>query len=343
MTRRHSFRTLLVVVATAAVGAACGEDPVTPDQGKHLRLTFQNVTAVHPDQGTLAVWLYAGTDTVSVGRIPSSTNESALAPFDITVPINRPVGVFVTLEAPGDSDPGPSRSVFLKGTFSGSTADLTLEGALTDGRPLQPEPGAHSLFTTSNNAEDGYPSAEAAGLWLFTLLPSQNAHGTREVRVTPLQPGWTYEGWVVSQTSPEVWIPYGKFTPDELGLLTSRDDTGTGPFSGAQDYRNAGVEDVPGDEWTSTRVSDLLGLHLPEGLSTPMLLDGEDGQGNALWHHVITIEPAFDLSEGPLQGRPFIARPYRNSIGAAGPGVPRRILLVADGLPSAQVIEVQSG
>lgn len=342
MTLRAPRPTVLCVLAAAALGSACGEDPVTPDEGKKLRLTFQNVTSVHPDQGSLEVWLYAGADTVSVGKIPSSATESELSPFDLTVPINRPTGVFVTLEAPGDTDPRPSRSVFLKGTFSGSTANLTLEGAMTDGRPLQPAPGAHSLFTTSNNAEDGYPSAEAAGLWLFTLLPSQNAHGTREVRVTPLQPGWTYEGWVVRQTTPEVWIPYGKFTPDELGLLTSRDDTGTGPFSGAQDYRNAGVEDVPGEEWTSTRVSDGLGLHLPAGLATPLLLDGEDAQGNALWHHVITIEPAFDLSEAPLQGRPFVARPYRNPIGAAGPGVPRRILLFADGLPTAQLIEVQS-
>lgn len=334
--------TVATLVTVAMLTSGCGEDPVAPGQGQRLTLSLQNVSGVHPDQGTFEVWVHSGVDTVSVGRLPSSLTEAPIESFGFTVPLDRPAGVFITLESPDDSDPRPSHSVFLKGTFSGSRADLALEGAITDGRPLQPEPGAHSLFTTSNNAELGYPSAEAAGLWLFTLIPSQNAHGTREVHLTPLNPGWTYEGWIVSQTSPEVWIPYGKFTPDELGLLSSRDDTGTGPFSGAQDYRNAGVEDVPGEEWTSSSVSDLLGLQLPAGLTIPLLLDGEDDAGNAMWRHVITVEPSFDLAEGPLAGRPFITRPYQNDIGSAGPGVPRRILLMTERLPSAQVIEAPS-
>lgn len=320
---------------------ACGDDPVAPGEGTRLEVSFQNVPMVHPDQGTLEVWVHGGPDTVSVGRIaatPAGAGSGAtLERWAFELPLSSPDGAFVTLEAPGDGDPAPSRSVFLHGDFRGAAADLVLEGAMSDGRPLQPEPGAHSLFTTSNNAEEGYPSAEAAGLWLFTLTPSRNVHRTREVRVTPLEPGWTYEGWIVRQSVPEVWISYGKFRPDELGLLTSRDDTGTGPFSGVQDYRNGGVEDVPGEEWTTTRVADVLGFELPAGLATPLLLDQVDAGGEPVWHHVITIEPAFDLAEAPLEGRPFVARPYENAIGPDGPGVPRTILFREDRLPRARV------
>ncbi len=344
MTRRSTFRSLqLLLLASVGIGVGgCGDDVVAPPVNASLELVFANTIGVPADQGVFEVWVYDGTDTVSVGRLRASAGQPP-PPFTFRLPLEGAVGALVTLEPPGDTDPGPSRSVFLHGEFSGGVATLSLEGAQTDGRPLQPNPGAHSLFTTSNNAELGYPSAEGAGLWLFTLTPSRNAHGTREVRLTPLEPGWTYEGWIVRQNEPRLWISYGKFRPDELGLLSSRDDSGTGPFSGAQDYRNAGVEDVPGEEWTTSGVAQQLGFALPEGLTTPLLVDTEDDAGNALWHHVITIEPAFDLSEQPLEGRPFISRPYENAIGADGPGVPRTIELVPERLPSAKITRKGGG
>jgi hypothetical protein len=239
--------------------------------------------------------------------------------------------VLITAEPPGDTDARPSRSVLLHGRFSGGVAHLTIEGAVTDGRPLEDAPGAHSLFTTSNNVELGYPSYENAGLWLFSVAPTRNRHGTREVKLTPLKPGWVYEGWIVHQREPRVWLSYGKYRPDELSLLTSRDDSGAGPFSGDEDFRNAGVEDVPGEEWTTDRVATQLGIGWPGGLDLPIALDGVDAGGQALWHHVITIEPAADERERPLEGRPFILRPYENSIGAGGPGEPRVITRVNPG------------
>lgn len=338
---RPRVRTRAGLVALLLAAGGCGDTVTAPSVGDELTLSFRNLSTVHPDQGTLEVWVHTASDTVSVGRLPGSgaaADAGAPVPdLDFELPLAGATGIFVTVEPPGDANARPSRSVVLAGPISGGRADLVLEGSITDGRPLQPAPGAHSLFTTSNNAEDGYPSAEAAGLWLFTLTPSRNVHRSREVRVTPLQPGWTYEGWIVSQTEPRVWISYGKFRPDELGLLSSRDDTGTGPFSGAQDFRNAGVEDVPGEEWTSTEVSDRLGLTLPASLDVPLLIDGVDASGKALWHHVITVEPAFDIDEPLMSGRPFPVQPYENPVGSAGPGVPRTIELAADRLPSAQL------
>ena len=325
-------RSVALVLGTLVL-LSCGDDPAGPSLGETLELTIEGMEAVPASAGRLHVWVVSGGDTVAAGVIPSGTG--APAPFRFDSPVDRPEGVLVTLERPGVSPAAPGVSRLMAGTFRGRTASLAIEGMVTDGRPLQEFPGAHSLFTTSNNSE-GYPSAENAGLWLFTLTPSQNVHGTREVKVTPLRPGWTYEGWVVWQGDPEVWINYGKFRPDELSLLSSRDDTGTGPFAGAEDYRNAGVEDVPGEEWTSSEIADQLGITLPGGFDLPLELDAVDGQGNALWHHVITIEPAADLVEGPLEGEPFPLYIYENPIGPEGPGVPRTIVRISTG-PSGRV------
>lgn len=319
---------------TASMLAACGEGPASPQAGAPTRIDFADLSALPADQGHFEVWVRSGADTVRAGVIPPGTG--ALAPYTFEMPVTSPAEVLVTVEPASDADTRPSRSVLLRGSFSGGTARLSIEGAVTDGRALEDAPGAHSLFTTSNNVELGYPSYENAGLWLFSVAPALNRHGRREVKLTPLAGGWVYEGWIVRQGNPDVWISYGKFRPDELSLVTSRDDSGAGPFAGDEDFINAGVEDVPGEEWTTDRVARQLSIALPAGLSLPLALDAVDGDGHALWHHAITIEPATDEVERPLEGVPFVIRPYENEIGPGGPGEPRFIRLVRPA-PSAEV------
>lgn len=310
--------------------AACS-DPVELGQGTRLELSVTGVRALDPaTEGSLHVWVVPATgEAVSLGRLadlPATTDGTATLTFDLPVADAREF--LVTLEPPGDLDAVPSRYHLIGGDVVGNGATLTIDGVLTNGPPLETEPGSHSLFTTSNNIAFGYPSAEDAGLWLFTLRPHHNAHGTREVRVTPLRPAWVYGGWIVWRrgTPEEIWIPYGKFRPDEGGLLSSRDDTGSGPFSGDEDYLNAGVEDVPGEEWVSDDVAELLGFELPGDLPLPLDLDAVDPvTGKAAWHHVITIEPAFDEGEPMYEARPFFIRPYGNPVGQGGPGDPRLI------------------
>lgn len=330
---------MAAMVATSVLAAGCDDSLVGPREGEEFEITFQGLGRIPTHQGTLTLWVHGAADTVAVGTLPAGGFAEAAPSLGFTMPLPDARGVFLTVEPPNDPSPLPSASRLLYGSFQGGNADLVFEGTVTLGRPLEPDPGAHSLFTTSNNSE-GYPSAENAGLWLFTLTPSRNVHRSREVKVTQLRPSWTYEGWLVWQGPPEVWISYGKFRPDEFGLLSSRDDTGTGPFSGAEDFRNAGVEDVPGEEWTTDEIAAELGIQLPGGFDLPLAVDSVDAEGRALWHHVITIEPAFDLVEGPLEGEPFVIRPYENAIGAGGPGVPRTIQLVR-GAPTARVAPVR--
>lgn len=332
-------RALAVAAVLVVLVSGCGDDPAAPSAGERYGVTFDGLGRIPARHGTFTIWVHDGTDTVAVGTVPPGDATESAGPVEFDLPLDRPRGVFVSVEPPMDPSPGPSATRLLAGDFRGATAELVFEGVATLSKPLEPAPGAHSLFTTSNNSE-GYPSAENAGLWLFTLTPSRNAHGTREVKVAPLRPGWTYEGWLVWQGPPRVWISYGKFRPDEGGLLTSRDDTGTGPFAGAEDFRNAGVEDVPGEEWTSDEIARQLGIALPGGFALPLAVDSVDAAGTALWHHVISIEPAFDLVEGPLEGEPFVLRPYENPIGAGGPGVPRTIELVR-GAPSGRVAPIR--
>lgn len=328
-----------VAAFALALAPGCGDDPAAPAAGDEYEWSVAGLGSIPARQGTFTLWVYDAVDTVPVAAIPPGEAHETAAPVRFAMPFDAPRGAFLSVEPPIDPSPGPSASRLLAGTFRGRAAEMVLEGAATLGRRLEAHPGAHSLFTTSNNSE-GYPSAENAGLWLFTLTPSRNVHGTREVKVAPLRPGWTYEGWLVWRGPPEVWISYGKFRPDEFGLLSSRDDTGTGPFAGAEDFRNAGVEDVPGEEWTSDEIARRLGIELPGGFALPLAVDSVDASGAALWHHVISIEPAFDLIEGPLEGEPFSVRPYENPIGAGGPGVPRTIELVRPA-PTARVAPVR--
>jgi hypothetical protein len=337
--------TILPVVVAAAFAllsiASCSDVATALDSGTRMQLTITGLAPLDPSEGSYALWIYdADGRATALGDLhldDAVGGNSVSIPFEL--PVANPSRVAITVEPPGDSDGQPSPAVLLAGPFDGRGAQLSIDGSVTDGRPLERNPGHHSLFTTSNNVEMGYPSYENAGLWLFSVSVEVNKHKTREVKLTPLRPGWTYEGWIVYRqgTPQELWIPYGKFRPDLDGLLTSRDNTGSGVFSGDADYVNAGVEDVPGNEWTSTRVADQLGLNMPGYLPLPVALDAVDSAtGEAVWHHVITNEPAFDFDEPLLTDRPFTLRPYRNAVGKGGAGLPREILY-QDNDPSAEV------
>lgn len=310
--------------------------------GAEMELVLAGLSAVDPSTvGAFEVWLHtAEGDKVSVGRLTSlPTVRGVEYSFPFQLSVAKPVGISVTLEPPGDQDAQPSPYVLLAGDFQGDGALLTIVGQVTDSLPLEPEPGAHSLFTSSNNIALGYPSMENSGLWMFNVRRKLNKHGTREVHVTPLKPSWLYEGWIVRDfgTADEIWIPFGKFRPDKFGMLSSRDDTGSGPFSGDEDYLNGGVEDVPGDEWTTSKVADQLGVRLPGDLDLPLAVDAVAPEtGEAVWTHVMTIEPAFDEGEPLYADRPFILRPYRNPIGEGRPGDGRVIKFYEAELPRAE-------
>jgi hypothetical protein len=241
----------------------------------------------------------------------------------------------ITVEPPGDADDQPSPGVLLRGRFTGGRAELTVVDAVTrGGLALESTPGTFTMFTPSDN-HTGYPSHEEAGVWLFNTRPRETPQNDMWVRLAPLTPGWTYEGWMVRDlgTPTEIWLSYGKFLPDVTGALNDKDDTGWGPFSGIVNFRTESVENFPGDDW----ISNPLGYPFPSQLTLPLNLREKNASGQLRWTHVITVEPASDGGEAIGSERPFFIRPYRDPFGDLKAGEPRNITYRPDGVPRGLV------
>ncbi|GAC1517495.1 MAG: hypothetical protein NVS1B4_17950 [Gemmatimonadaceae bacterium] len=322
------------VVAAATLSLACGgsaTDPSSPaPSGSMVVFALANLPPLDATRdGAYEAWLVDGAGAArSIGRFVPPPDGHVTLPAATA----GAVGVQVTLERPGPAARTPSSQVLLRGRFQGRSASLSLDGAVTrGGLPLRPRPGQFTMFTPSNNAAKGYPSDEEAGIWLFNMAPRLTEQNDMWVRLTPLQPGWIYEGWMVRDYgAPQaVWLSYGKFLPDAGGAVNTRDDTGWGPFSGVLDFRTAGEEEFPGDDW----ISNPLGLPIPGNLTLPLNLTEKTLAGGSRWTHVITVEPVWKLGEPLTTERPFVIRAYRDPFGDGGPGVPRTITYRADGVP----------
>lgn len=321
---------LLVLLALACSGGGGEGGTGVPPSASELALSFENLRPLDPaTEGSYEAWVgVPGGPLRSAGTFTLAAAGQATLPL----PVSGPAVVEITVEPPGDADPGPSPQRLLRGTVSGGRAELRVEGAVTQGAlPLRQEPGQFTMFTPSNNFRDGYPSFEESGIWLFNMAPRDTPQQDMWVRLTQLQAGWTYEGWMVRDygTPQAVWLSYGKFLPDATGAVNTRDDTGWGPFSGVEDFRTAGEEEFPGDDW----IANPLGFPVPGGLALPLDLR-EKGTGGAFrWTHVISIEPAGDRGEPVTAERPFVLLPYRDLFAANAPGDALRITLRGDGVP----------
>jgi hypothetical protein len=320
-------------MAVIAGVAACGGDsgPTSPSGLSQIVLATSLPAIDAARDGHYEAWVSdAGGRQVSLGRFTAGGTVTVANPVDVAVTVQ------VTLEPVGDTDDAPSEQVLLSGTINGSQAELRHEGAITQNSlPLRDSPGQFTMFSPSDNDSLGYPSNEESGVWLFNMAPGQTAQKDYYVRLTPLQQGWTYEGWMVRDVGQPnaIWLSYGKFVPDWTGALNAPDDTGWGPFSGVADFRRARLEDFPGDDW----ISNPLGLPWREELPLPLNLREKNAQGALRWTHVITIEPATDRGEAISTERPFFLRPYVDSFGDLPPGVPRTITFRVETVPHGTV------
>jgi hypothetical protein len=258
-------------------------------------------------------------------------------PAMLVTPVEGVVAVEITVEPPGASDGSPSAQRLLRGAIRGASAELSIPGAVTQGDlELKGQPGTFTMFSPSNNSWAGYPSHEEAGIWLFNVRPRETPQNDTWVRLTQLQAGWTYEGWMVRDFGlpNAIWLSYGKFTPDYTGAVTGRDDTGWGPFSGVLDFQTAGEEEFPGDDW----ISNPLDFPFPAELALPLDLREKTPAGASRWTHVITIEPARDRGEPIGSEQPFFIRPYHDPFGDGGPAAPRVITFHDETIPRARIV-----
>jgi hypothetical protein len=314
--------------------SSCGAAPTAPriEAGTTLLLTTVGLPILDPTrEGRYEAWVIDG-----AGRAFSVGSFQPAAEIPLVSPVGGVAAFEVTVEPPGDTDDRPSEQWLLLGTFRGSGADLSIAGAVTQGDlALRKSPGTFTMFSPSNNSWAGYPSNEESGIWLFNVRPRETPQNDSWVRLTQLQSGWTYEGWMVRDfgASDAIWLSYGKFTPDQTGAVNGRDDTGWGPFSGVLDFRTGGEEEFPGDDW----ISNPLNFPFPAALTLPLNLREQTANGASRWTHIITIEPAVDRGEPIGSERPFFMRPYRDPFGDGGPAVSRVITFYGETVPHGRV------
>ena len=314
--------------------AACGSDPTASvTAGATLALSVTGLSALEgTTDGRYEAWVVdrAGTSH-SLGTVDLRSGSSLV----FSNPVADPATFLITYEPRGDTDAGPSSHRLLAGPIRGGRAQLSVQGAVTaSDLPLRERPGQFTMFSPSDNFRNGYPSHEESGIWLFNMAPRETQQGDMWVRLTQLQQGWVYEGWMVRDidTPNAVWLSYGKFLPDASGTVNTRDDTGWGEFSGVTDFLK-GEEEFPGDDW----ISNPLGYQVPGGLSLPLNLREKSTTGAGRWTHLITIEPSSDRGEPVTTPRPFTIRPYRDPFGDGAPGTARTITFRADGVPRGEV------
>jgi len=327
---------LTVICAASVVASSCADGLTEPPVEAGASLVLMTAALPVLDaarEGAYEAWVIDSEGRAhSAGRFVPPAGGAAVT---LTSPVGGVQAFQVTVERPGDVDDRPSEQRLLRGEFAGRRAELTVVDVVTHGAPFRKEPGTFTMFTPSDNGTAGYPSHEEAGIWLFNMQPRVTPQNDMWVRLTQLRPGWTYEGWMVRDYgAPDaIWLSYGKFTPDQTGAVSQRDDTGWGPFSGVTEFRTAGVEDFPGDDW----ISNPLGYPFPAELTLPLNLRERDASGRMRWTHVITVEPASDGGEAIGAERPFLIRPYRDAFGDAGPGMPRFITYRTDDIPRGLV------
>lgn len=333
--RERSYWTAAAgLVVLAACGGSDGPTSTPVGVGATMALSVSGLGPIDAAAGgRYEAW---AVDQAGVAKSLGSVDPRTGASFTFTNSVADAVSFLITYESRGDTDAAPSSHRLLSGRFVNGRAALTVAGAVTANEtPLREKPGQFTMFSPSDNAKNGYPSFEESGVWLFNMAPRETIQGDMWVRLTQLQPGWVYEGWMVRDIDAPtaVWLSYGKFLPDATGAVNTRDDTGWGEFSGVTDFlRNE--EEFPGDDW----IANPLGYTVPGGLTLPLNLREKTTAGAARWTHVITIEPSSDRGEPVTTPRPFAVRPYRDLFGDGGPGAPRTITFHTEGVPSGEVV-----
>lgn len=314
---------------------ACGDSPTAPaiDAGRELVITSTSLPALDAQrEGFYQAWAIDG-----AGRAHSMGVVLPGSATTLVSPVGGVVTIEITVEPPGLPDDAPSAQRLLRGAVRGASVELGIPGAVTQGDlPLHRQPGTFTMFSPSDNSWAGYPSHEESGIWLFNVRPRETPQNDAWVRLTQLNAGWTYEGWMVRDfgTPAAIWLSYGKFVPDQSGAVSGRDDTGWGPFSGVLDFQTAGEEEFPGDDW----ISNPLNFPFPASLTLPLDLREKTLGGGSRWTHVITIEPARDRGEPIGSERPFFMRPYHDPFGDGASDQPRIITFHDGTIPHARIV-----
>lgn len=208
-------------------------------------------------------WIITGGAPVSTGvfSVDAAGNMSATS-FNVDkTDLANATAFVLTIEPFPDADPAPSSTHLLAGSFSGSSAGISIGDMKALGNDFSSATGKYVLATPT----DGGGTNEKSGLWFLDLTGGSPAAG---LNLPVLPDGWAYEGWAVTGGVP---LTTGKFTANSGADMSA-------PYSGAM----VGPP-FPGEDFLT---------NAPAGMTFPLDLSG----GKA----VITIEPSPDNSPMPF-------------------------------------------
>jgi Anti-sigma-K factor rskA, C-terminal len=262
------MKKLFMGILPILILAACKKDD--SPSSKMLTLNITGLSDLGPDfryEG----WIIVNGNPVSTGTfsVDGSGNLSATSFSVDKDQMSNATDFVLTIEPFPDADPAPSSTHILAGSFSGSSASVSVADTKALGDNFNAAAGTYILATPT----DGASSNEKSGLWFLDLSGAMPAAG---LTLPVLPNGWEYEGWAVIGGVP---VTTGKFTDPAIA------DEGA-PFSGAM----AGPP-FPGEDFL---------MNAPAGMTFPTDLSG----GKA----VITIEPSPDNSAAPFGSlKPLVA------------------------------------
>jgi hypothetical protein len=272
---------MLILALSTFIYFGCSEEE-SPTQNPPTNGTLKlNISGLE-DLGSSAKyegWIIVPTLSKSSGVVedtPVSTGTFSVnssgtlsqTEFDIDANTLANATAFVlTIEPNPDSDPNPSQTHILAGSFSGNTGSLSISHSAALGNDFTSATGTFILATPT----DGAMTNENSGIWFLDLGTGNPAQG---LFLPTLPAGWKYEGWTVINGIP---VTTGTFTS-----TTVVDDAD--PFSST----------MPGPPFPG---EDFL-INAPPGLIFPT-----DIAGGAA---VISIEPDPDNSPNPFTLKPLV-------------------------------------
>ncbi len=218
-------------------------------------------------------WLVTDEETLSTGRFNLDTlgavfavdslgnrvqdiGDVNAANFQLNTYKGKISSFILTIEPNGDTDLGPSSVHYVAGNFNDDVLALAkTDHASAIGTRFNIASGAYILSTPTNG-----PSTSNQGLWYYD-------GNLATLDLPTLNTGWTYQGWIIDNSTGEM-ISTGTFlTPDES------DSDGAGASAGPDP-----VPPHPGQDF----------------LSPPRILN--DGNHVA----VISVEPSPDFDPAPF-------------------------------------------
>lgn len=271
---------IALLIVPALIFTACNkdeDDDMNVSTSGELKMSLTNLAPSSADE-QYEGWIIVngspvstGTFTVDASGMPSATS------FTVTASdLSAATDYVLSIEPIPDTDPAPSSIKILGGTFSGTSANVSVAHGAALGNDFSSVAGKFILATPTTTTTDD----ELSGLW-FLDLSSGSPMNALELPALPS--GWKYEGWAVINGSP---VTSGTFS---MSNVVDDND----PFSGS----DASGPPFPGEDYVA---------NAPSGLTFPTDLSGVT--------MVISIEPSPDNNPAPFAFKPLVGTAPANAM-----------------------------